>query len=278
MLAENEIVREAVRCFRRLLEPRAHLRSLDTYLAKDRGWGVFVARNNYSKPVARVSAEVFRGFESNDWVVRDGDDRARLSEAGASWLKRRIGRDAYLEQHQERVVREVEDPSGGRVEVKVNVSESPLSWMRNRKDARGEPLLTTEQYEAGERLRRDFEQAQLKPHVTTNWDFDMAGGRTAGHAAGEATPSEAAIAAKRRLFGALDAVGPELACLLDEVCCQLNGLCDAEHKLGLPKRSGKAVLRIGLNALARHYGLLETPSFARSGLRALAMPGYRPVL
>ena len=44
--------------------------------------------------------------------------------------------------------------------VKVNLAESPLGWLL----ARG--MITVSQYDAGERLRLDWEQAQLSPAVT----------------------------------------------------------------------------------------------------------------
>ena len=48
--------------------------------------------------------------------------------------------------------------------VTVNLAESPLGWLF----ARG--LLTRAQFDAGERLRSDWEQAQLPPRVTMTWD------------------------------------------------------------------------------------------------------------
>ncbi|MCY7397242.1 MAG: DUF6456 domain-containing protein, partial [Sphingomonas bacterium] len=48
--------------------------------------------------------------------------------------------------------------------LSVNLAESPLGWLH----ARGH--VTTRQYEAGERLRWDWERAQLDPQVTMRWD------------------------------------------------------------------------------------------------------------
>lgn len=53
---------------------------------------------------------------------------------------------------------------GGRRSVTVNRAESPLSWLR----ARG--LVDARQYEAGERLRADYETASLGPRVTMRWN------------------------------------------------------------------------------------------------------------
>jgi hypothetical protein len=53
--------------------------------------------------------------------------------------------------------------------VTVNLGESPLSWLQSRGhvDAR--------QFEAGERLRADYETAQLGARVTMAWDAAPAG-------------------------------------------------------------------------------------------------------
>lgn len=48
--------------------------------------------------------------------------------------------------------------------VSVNAAESPLGWLF----ARG--LITPIQFEAGERLRLDWELGQFQPRVTMSWD------------------------------------------------------------------------------------------------------------
>jgi len=54
-------------------------------------------------------------------------------------------------------------------EVMVNETESPLGWLKGRKDRAGRPLLSDPQYEAGERLQTDYWFAQLNQRVTANW-------------------------------------------------------------------------------------------------------------
>ena len=53
----------------------------------------------------------------------------------------------------------VEGEGRSRRVVQVNTVETPLGWLRNRKDTDGRPLLTEAEYEAGERLREDFTNA-----------------------------------------------------------------------------------------------------------------------
>ena len=130
------------------------------------------------------------------------------------------------------------------------------AWLRTRRDRSGQPLISSAQYLAGERLRSDFERAMMARRTTTNWN--LAGSGSGGNAAAEL--SDGAIAARQRYHKAIAAVGPELASILQQVCCMAAGLEQAERVLNLPQRSGKAVLGLALTALARHYGLTQDGS------------------
>lgn len=134
---------------------------------------------------------------------------------------------------------------GGR-SVTVNLAESPLSWLR----ARGH--VDARQFEAGERLRADYERAALGPGVTMRWDAGPRaprGGREADD------PTLAQIAAKRRFDAAVTAVGQGLSDVLWRVVCAGEGLATTEKALGWPSRAGKLVLGIALDRLADHYRL-----------------------
>lgn len=78
---------------------------------------------------------------------------------------------------------------------------------------------------------------------------------------------------------ALMAVGPELAGVLVDICCELKGLEDAEKANGWPQRAGKVVLQIALTRLARHYGLAgEAERSRKGGVRHWGSEDYRPTL
>lgn len=159
----------------------------------------------------------------------------------------------------------------------LNDAESPLSWLRSRKDKSGRPLLSAEQFLAGEKLRIDYERSLLQRRVTQSWDVSASAGRGGNLSA---DLSDGAIAARQKFHAALDAVGPELSSMLVQVCCLSAGLEQAERLLDLPQRSGKAVLGLALIALARHYGLLRHArrQSARSTVANWALPDYRPAI
>ena len=135
------------------------------------------------------------------------------------------------------------DARRSRRTVTVNLAESPLGWLRSR------GLVDARQFEAGERLRGDYEMAALGPRVTMAWSARVDGG-----AAG-LDPTLAQIAAKRRFDAAMGAVGRGLDDILWRVVCACEGLPGAEKALGWPQRSGRVVLTLALDRLADHYGL-----------------------
>lgn len=138
--------------------------------------------------------------------------------------------------------------SGRARSVTVNLAESPLGWLRARGHVDGR------QFEAGERLRADWERAQLGPSVTMKWDAPPLD-KTARGAPEPSDPSTAQIAARRRFEAAVAAVGPGLADVLWRVVCAGEGMGEAERALGWPARAGKLVLGLALNRLADFYRL-----------------------
>jgi hypothetical protein len=188
--------------------------------------------------------------------------------------------DAFRERHQLPSIAEREI-DGARRPVVVNDAESPLGWLKSRKDRSGRPLITDDQYQAGERLRADYWFAHLSPRVTSNWSAQAPSQRLR-----RAAPSNPAllrdevIAAKERVMRALMAVGPEVSGILVDICCELKGLEEAEKENGWPQRAGKVVLQIALTRLARHYGLIAdgTQRSPRRGLRHWGSDDYRPTI
>ena len=105
--------------------------------------------------------------------------------------------------------------------VTVNLAESPLSWLY----ARGH--LEERLFDAGERLRADYERAQLPPSITMRWEPV----RIRGTADRGLDATERQIAARARFDGAMAAAGKGLQDILWRVVCAGEGLPDAERCL-----------------------------------------------
>ncbi|WP_134725904.1 DUF6456 domain-containing protein [Paracoccus luteus] len=148
--------------------------------------------------------------------------------------------------------RVLDDPEGGGPRrMRVNIAESPLQVLGRRRDANGQPFLDAGQVGAGERLREDFELAQMGARVAQNWDrFMTAGIDVSRHDAG----GGGSEGARRRVAAALRELGPGMGDLVLRVCCFLEGIELTERRLGWSARSGKVVLRLALMRLERHYG------------------------
>ena len=140
--------------------------------------------------------------------------------------------------------------SGGvsrrRRSVTVNVGESPLSWLH----AHGH--LEDRLFDAGERLRADYERAQIAPSITMRWDPV----RIAGTGEQGLTPTERQMAARERFDGALRQAGKGLQDILWRVVCAGESLAVAEKSLEWPARSGKLVLRLALDRVADFYRIV----------------------
>ena len=130
--------------------------------------------------------------------------------------------------------------------------ESPLAWLARRKGTDGQPLLSPVELMAGQKLRDDFERSGMLGRLTMAWE---AGPRSRGGRGPGVDPLEHGRASRARVAAALDAVGPELRGVLEQICLRGAGLADAERALRLPRRTGKTVLRRALQRLAAHYRL-----------------------
>ena len=260
-LTKAQISREARRILRRLCET-------DTYLliAPNMELAAVFKSNVSGKKnrTAVVDRCYAQAFALNEWISGETVGkigRYNITPIGRTALKRMISEDQqtraeaantpFQEQHKEFGERVVKFHDGsGRKSHRYNLAESPLTLLARKKDKSGEMYLSPELLEAGERLREDFEQAQLGPRVAQNWDRFLTTGGSAWN--GEHSgPS----GARERVSAAMKALGPGLADIALRVCCFLEGMEKAEKRLGWSARSGKVVLKIALQRLADHYGI-----------------------
>ncbi|MBI1217878.1 MAG: helix-turn-helix domain-containing protein [Rhodobacteraceae bacterium] len=261
---EATIAREARRILRRLSEPGAVLA-----IAPDMDKAA-VLREGPDGRTTRTGVmdrAVAQAFALKDWISCRTPGRVSsyiLTPAGRAALKRMLDEDgrarqglaeapaAFGDQHRVWGEREVQEPGEAPRRLRCNLTESPVTALSRRRDKDGEPFLGPDMVAAAERLREDFELAQLGPRVAQNWDrFLTAGDR--GSFTGGGGPAEGPRAARERVAAALRDLGPGLGDMALRCCCFLEGLEVAERRMGWSARSGKIVLRIALMRLKRHY-------------------------
>ena len=229
---------------------------------EESGHAIPMANGGWRIGARKISRPLADLFLKHDLVRKGEGGDLVLSPAGRAWVKRTAvdiksgddsrGVSAYQQQHQDNVVREVE--VAGRTEkIIINTSESPLGWLAGRKDKDGHPLLRPGQFEAGERLREDYEMGHSFGRLTSVYeavpiDKNRRGARDLNH-------SERRLAAKVRFDKAVIAMGAGLSDVACSICCHQNGLTQTERELGWPTRSAKVVLKIALDRLADHYGI-----------------------
>lgn len=148
--------------------------------------------------------------------------------------------------------RAVVEADGRTVLRRANLTQTPVAWLARRCGPDGRPWLEPAHVAAALRLDADVEQAMRGPHLTLRWDGLPRTG--AGGSRWRGGPGDGALAAARRVEAALAACGPARG-IVDRVCVRATALEAAERDLGLRRRSGKTLLRQGLQALARHYRL-----------------------
>ncbi len=135
----------------------------------------------------------------------------------------------------------------------VNLAESPLARLATAGPNGAAPFLAPHQVEAGERLRRLVERAHLSPRLTMSYDP----AHTVGSGGSAGDISDFAADARRMLADIYRVLPRDCADVVVDVCGLLKGLQQVEADRGWPRRSAKLVLRIGLEQLARYFGLEE---------------------
>ncbi len=258
----DQLAREGRRILRRLAEPGALL-----IVAGDMDKAVVLRGTVRTAVTERAMAQA---FALQDWITVRHTGRVisyEIAPAGRAALKRMLDEEAaargfvdateaeampFADQHRDWGERAVNEGQGRLRRVRANLAESPLGVLARRRDKDGEPFLTPDLVAAGERLREDFELAQIGPRVAQNWERFLTGGDRgqyrpdAGHGGGSDR-------ARDRVALALRDLGPGLGDMVLRCCCFLEGLETAERRLGWSARSGKIVLRIALMRLKRHY-------------------------
>ncbi len=269
-IAGEALRRAAKRFLRRLSEPGAFMIIAE---GAEKA-GIFCAANEHRRPIAMLPVTLAVEFLRQDWIRVTSRGAAsvryRITGMGRSFLKRELAEEQdtrrstgmaeaptpFAAQHREAAERLFADPASGEpTAIEVNLGESPIGWLSRRKGPDGRPFLAPEEVDAAEKLRADFEAAQIGPSVAQDWRKFLTPGDRLSGSPRPTGPAEGPRAARERVTTALGVLGPGLSDVALRTCCFLEGLEGCERRLGWSARSGKVVLKLALQRLADHYGL-----------------------
>ncbi|WP_322888940.1 MULTISPECIES: DUF6456 domain-containing protein [unclassified Yoonia] len=258
-LTQHRIDQEARRILRRLCEPGAVLAA-----ARDMTTAVVVRQSQTGDQMRTTSVdrEIAQAMALKDWIACTDPDariaRYFITNTGRAALRRLTAQDenragGFADKRGSApddagwdMVTLDDDPRG---QMRYHVTESPLVGLARRRDRDGALFLSRDLVATGERLREDFELALLATGGAAGWDQAALGQVPPARA--DAAPG--AKAAHDRVRAALADLGPGLGDVVLRCCCLLEGLEQTEKTMGWSARSGKIVLRIALDRLARHY-------------------------
>lgn len=217
--------------------------------AVEGGYALRAGSDRRARVVLTVDETVFRDLvetlglrarPSGGWMARrDGGERPTPEP----------GRPGVIEGE-----RTVMDADGREARRRANLAQHPVDWLARRRGPDGRPWLGPAEVAAARRLALEAETALKGPSLTMRWDALPRAGAGGGPTRGRREPTGPALFAAVRVEAALAACGPARA-MVEQVCVRATALQAAEQAMGLRRRTGKALLRQGLEALARHYRL-----------------------
>ncbi len=120
----------------------ARLARKDATIVRDAGGSVRLVPAKPGNGSAPVDAGLMASLVGRGLIASGDDGVMRITAAGAALVRRCLaGADDFARQHQDHGAVVLEDAAFGRRRVTVNHDESPLTWLRRRKEC-GRPCQT----------------------------------------------------------------------------------------------------------------------------------------
>lgn len=161
--------------------------------------------------------------------------------------------DAHAGQHRNMESQSFSGEQGSFRAAKVNLNtQSGIRALARRLEHDGEAFLTAAEISAGESFTADYSRAAYGVVQTQNYATTGAG--SGRHENSAELASIVALDSRKRLKQAQDFMGPGLSQAVMAICAKDMGLEQLERAEGWAKRSGKTVLKLGLQRLVSFYG------------------------
>jgi len=236
---------------RRLATTGAQLKHI---VGDDHFFGVFPKGDQRRRPVAKIHRDIFVQARADGVIKEVAPQCFELAVSNMTLADRHDGN--YQSAHSIPSSRAFISENGDIQRRIVSLSESPLARWLKPDPKTGSSWISQEEFDAGERLRSDYNRSVLMDRFTSDWEAYKAPVQAGRSRSKEDAPSSA-IDAKDRVMDALAAVGPGLDRILSAVCLRQSGLEAVEQSQNWPRRSGKAILKLALQGLAIHYGIIR---------------------
>jgi hypothetical protein len=247
-----ELCTHGLRVLRRLCEAGAVLA-----VAADMEKAVIVrdGEDGQNTRTGVVDRSIAEAMALKGWISTNNNGRItryHITASGRSALADLMARDESAQAVGKTGPLDAESSGSSPKRVRYGVAESPLSALARRRDREGTRFLSADLVHAGERLREDFELAQMGAELMRDWEGFLGSLRSDTPPAPQGGNRSTDLA-HARVIAALQDLGPGLSDVTLRCCCFLEGLETAEKVLGWSARSGKIVLRIALMRLKQHY-------------------------
>ena len=177
-----------------------------------------------------------------------------ITTNGVLYLKQSLNPDALLAPTKNQLKSVGVVVNNQSQQAQLNTCESPLMRLFTRKTKSGTTYISMEEFQAGERLRADFERGQLQPKISASLQGSIGSSGRSGFS-DVSDIADFALDARGRVGKAIENLGPELSGVTLDICCFLKGLECVERERRWPPRSAKLMLKTALSLLAKHYGI-----------------------
>lgn len=224
----------------------------------------------------RFSLAVVKEAKKRNFIMIT-NEKFKISAVGVNYLTNALNPDALLASSQHEVITAYVLVNNEHQKVNLNTNESPLMRLFSRKTKAGTTYISVEEFQAGERLRKDFERGQLQPKVSASLDSSVGSLGLSGFSDVNDI-ADFAIDARKRVGTAIDKLGPELSGVTIDICCFLKGLEHVERERQWPPRSAKLMLKTALALLAKHYGIAGYENRSSTKSYSWGSSDFRPEL
>ncbi|MEZ5996010.1 MAG: DUF6456 domain-containing protein [Hyphomonadaceae bacterium] len=217
-----------------------------------RGFAVYPNGDRRRRPLARLGASEVRELAASGALQPIEAGGFALSEAGRARVRREQAQpgEAFAAQHAVLVDRPVAGADGALRTVRGAERHGVLRRLAALRGPAGEPWLSPVEMGAAATLRADWERGEIGLMRGSDWSDAPIGG-----SARDGGAQEAALAARcdahRRLAEKLEALAPPLRRVVERALLKEEGIEALERAEGLPARSGKLALKLGLAQLAQ---------------------------